>query len=154
MPDDREIIIEDAQLVFRNFSGREDQYNRAGDRNFCVLLPDDLAERLVREGWNVKELAARDEDEGGTPQPYIQVRVNFRGRPPRIVMITSRGRNYMTEDDVETLDWADFKNVDMIMRPYEWTMNGKSGIKAYLQSIYVTIEEDPLELKYAEIEDA
>ena len=28
----------------------------------------------------------------------------------------------------------------------------RAGIKAYLQSIYVTIEEDPLELKYSELE--
>ena len=53
---------------------------------------------------------------------------------------------------VETLDWVDILNVDLIVRPYEWTVNGKSGVKAYLQSIYVTIEEDPLEIKYSEME--
>jgi hypothetical protein len=33
-------------------------------------------------------------------------------------------------------------------------VNNKSGIKAYLQSIYVTIEEDALEKKYSELEQA
>ena len=56
------------------------------------------------------------------------------------------------KSQVETLDWVDILNVDLIVRPYEWTVNGKSGVKAYLQSIYVTIEEDPLELKYSELE--
>lgn len=68
-------------------------------------------------------------------------------------MITSRGRNHLGEDEIELLDWADIKMVDMIVRPYEWAVNGKTGIKAYLQSIFVTIEEDALELKYAEIDD-
>jgi hypothetical protein len=82
----------------------------------------------------------------------LPISVNFKGRPPRIVLITSRGRTNLDESQVETLDWVDIINVDLIVRPYEWTVNNKSGIKAYLQSLYVTIEEDPLELKYSEMD--
>jgi hypothetical protein len=49
------------------------------------------------------------------------------------------------------LDWVDIINVDLIVRPYAWTVNQKSGVKAYLQSLYVTIEEDPLEIKYSDL---
>lgn len=150
---DGTVTMEGVRIIFRNFAGKEGQYNREGDRNFGVILPDEVAEAMAADGWNVKYLKPRtDSDEEGeeeTPQPWLSVSVNFKGRPPRVVMITSRGRTNLGEDSVELLDWADIRNVDLIVRPYEWNVNGRSGVKAYLQSIYVTIEEDELEKKYA-----
>jgi hypothetical protein len=146
--------MEGVRIIFRNFAGKEGQYNREGDRNFAVLLDDTIANTMAEDGWNVKWLKPREEDEEESSQAYLQVSVNFKGRPPRIVLITSRGRTNLDEGQVEMLDWADIKNVDLIVRPYEWVVNQKSGIKAYLQSIYVTIEEDPLELKYAQLDQA
>lgn len=147
---DNTVVMEGVRIIFRNFAGKEGQYNRAGDRNFAVLLNDKVASQMDEDGWNVKWLKAREGEEEEAPQAYLPISVNFNGRPPRIVMVTSRGRTNLDESQVETLDWVDITNVDLIVRPYEWTVNGKSGIKAYLQSIYVTIEEDPLERKYAD----
>ena len=145
--------MEGVRIIFRNFSGKEGQYNREGDRNFGVLLDDKVAEAMAADGWNVKWLKPREDvEEEETEKPWLSVSVNFKGRPPRIVIITSRGRTNLDESAIEMLDWADILNVDLIVRPYEWTVQGKSGIKAYLQSIYVTIEEDPLERKYAEMD--
>lgn len=149
---DSNVVMEDVRIIFRNFAGREGQYNREGDRNFAVLLPPDVAETMTKDGWNVKWLKAREE--GEDDQAYLQVAVNFSGRPPRIVMVTSRGRTTLQEDEVELLDWADIRTCDLIIRPYEWAVNNKTGIKAYLQSIFVTVEEDELERKYADLEDA
>lgn len=72
-------MIEDARLVFRNFSGKEGQYNREGDRNFAVIVPDDVAQDMLKDGWNIRYLAAREEGDADTP--YIQVAVNFNNRP-------------------------------------------------------------------------
>ena len=150
---DGTVMMEGVQIIFRNFAGKEGQYNREGDRNFAVLLDENVAKTLLEDGWNVKYLKPRDdEEEDQEERAYLQVSVNFKGRPPRVVMITSRGRTNLDEDGVEVLDWADILNVDLIVRPYEWNVNGKTGIKAYLQSIYVTIEEDELERKYAELD--
>jgi hypothetical protein len=151
---DNTVLMEGVRIIFRNFSGKEGQYNREGDRNFAVLLDDTIANTMAEDNWNIKWLRPRDEDEEENPQAYLPVSVNFKGRPPRIVLITSRGRTNLDEDSVEMLDWADIINVDLIVRPYEWQVNEKSGIKAYLQSIYVTIEEDPLEIKYSELDQA
>ena len=144
--------LENVRIVFRNFSGAEGKFNRKGDRNFAVILDQEMAEQMIKDGWNIKYLQPRNEDE--EPQAYIQVSVNYNGRPPRVVMISSRGRNNLNEDQVDILDWAEIKNVDCIIRPYEWEVNGRTGVKAYLQSIYVTIEEDELELKYNDVPDS
>ena len=152
---DGTLMMENAKILFRNFAGREGLYNAEGDRNFCVLLDDETAKQLTEDGWSVKTLKPRDE--GDEPQAYVQVSVKYRGRngnavrPPTIVMITSRGRTTLAEDLVEMLDWVDIANVDLIIRPFEWAVNGKSGIKAYLKSLYITIAEDELSLKYRDV---
>lgn len=153
MADDNTVLMEGVRIIFRNFEGKEGKYNKAGSRNFAVLLDDQIAEVMAGDDWNVKWLEPREDDEEETRQAYLPVEVAYdRGRPPRVVMITSRGRTNLGEDEVEMLDWADITNVDMIVRPYRWEVNGKTGTKAYLQSMYVTIEEDALERKYADMD--
>jgi len=143
--------IDGAQLIFRNFEGKEGMYNKKGDRNFAVIIPDeDTAQQMLRDGWAVKYLDPREE--GDAPTPYISVNVKFENRPPRITLITSNARTNLTEDTVETLDWANLSNVDLICRSFYWEVNGKSGIKAYLQTMFATLEEDELERKYAQME--
>lgn len=151
-PNDGTILMEGVRIIFRNFAGKEGKYNREGDRNFAVLLDDETANTLAADNWNVKWLNPRNEEEEEHPQAYLPVSLSYKGRPPRVVMITSRGRTNLDEDQVEILDWANILNVDLIVRPYEWMVNNKTGIKAYLQSIYITIEEDALERKYNELD--
>lgn len=147
------IVLHDARIIFKNFAGKEGPFNRQGDRNFAVVLEDPkMVKALEKDDWNVKYLKPREE--GDEPQPYLQVSVNFNGRPPKVAIITSRGRTNLGENEVEMLDWADILTCDLIVRPYHWEVNGKSGIKAYLQSLFATIEEDELELKYADVDDA
>lgn len=153
-PQDNTVRMDDVRIIFRNFAGKEGPYNREGDRNFAVPLDDDVAEAMAKDGWNIKTLKPREDDEEPHEQPYLPVTVKYgKGRPPRIVMVTSRGRSDLTEDEIEVLDYADIRHVDLIVRPYEWVVNGKSGIKAYLKTMFVTIHEDELELKYASLDD-
>ena len=148
MPQDNTVLREGVRIIFRNFKGAEGKYNQEGDRNFAVVLDEATAEAMLADGWNVKRLAAREdyEEEGDTP--YLPVSIRFDVFPPRVVMVTSRGRTQMDESMIEMLDWADISNVDLIVRPFQWDVSGKSGIKAYVKTMFVTIEEDALEAKY------
>lgn len=146
--------LEGVRIAFRNFSGAEGKYNREGDRNFAAIIDHDKAAELEGKGWVIKYLRPREE--GDEPQPYIPVSVKYseKSRPPKAVLITSRGKNNLTEATINMLDFAEIQNVDMIIRPYQWAVNGNTGVKAYLQSIYVTIHEDDLDLKYADTPDS
>lgn len=143
--------IEDVTIAFRNFAGKEDQYNRAGNRNFAIFLSPELAEEMEREGWNVKYLREREEGDG--QQAYLQVAVSYKARPPKIAMVTSKGISYLTEDMVEMLDWVDIETADVTINPYEWVVNGKTGVKAYVHSLFIKIEEDYLQMKWQAIVD-
>lgn len=144
---DDTVLLEDVQIIFRNFSGRAGMYNKEGDRSFAVKLDRDKAEELKARGWNIKYLAARDEDD--EEQAYVSVKINFNGpRPPKAFLVTSKGRTPLGEGEIEMLDYVDILQIDMILNPYNYTVNGKSGISVYLETIYVTALEDALAQKY------
>jgi hypothetical protein len=142
------VTFEGTRIMFRNFAGNEGRYNAKGDRNFVIFLTTEQADALAADGWNVRELPMREDDTES--QKYLPVAVKYfeNGKPPTVVVITSRGRNDLDEDQIDMLDWVEIDNVDLIVRPYQWDVNGKQGVKAYLKSIYVTIREDKLEIKY------
>jgi hypothetical protein len=152
---DNTVVMEGVWLIFRNFKGQEGPYNQAGSRTFAVKLDPEVAEVMKGDGWNVKELKAREEDEDDAPpQSYLPVAIRFDIRPPNVWLITSRGRRRIKEEEIEILDEVDIINVDLIVRPYPWEVRGETGLKAYVKSLYVTILEDALELKYGEMEES
>ena len=129
--------IDDARIIYRNFEGRGSKYNREGDRNFAVIIDSqEVADALVREGWNVKVKPPREEDD--EPFMYLTVKVKFNERGPAVYLQTGKTLNKLDEESVRCLDKVRVASADLDVRPYDWEVNGKVGRTAYLQSIKVT----------------
>lgn len=151
------VSIEDARLIFKNFSGKEGRYNPKGKRNFCLYLSEEAVEDFESDGWNVKHFTPNENyPDSNELEGYLKVNVNFseRGIPPRIVLISSKGKTTLSEEDINILDWCEAENIDLTIRPYDWEINGDTGRTAYLTAIYVTIVEDELDKKYSDIPDS
>lgn len=142
--------VDDARIVYRNFSGAPSKFNREGDRNFAVVIEtQEQADALIEEGWNVKIKAPRDE--GEDPFIYLPVKIKFNDRGPSVYLRSGKAMRKLSEDTVDILDNVDILSVSMDLRPYDWEVNGKSGRTAYLQSINVTQEVDRFADIYAEV---
>lgn len=142
------IQMDDAKLIFKNFEGRGDKFNREGDRNFSILIEDpETAEALQERGWNVKIKDGRDEDDG--PFMRLPVKIKFSDYGPHVYLMTGDRRNKLDEESIGMLDSIDIENVDLDIRPYDWEVNGRKGRTAYLQSMEVTQRIDRFAARYA-----
>ena len=133
--------IDDARIIYRNFAGAPSKFNREGDRNFAVVIPEEeMAAQLTDLGWNVKIKPARED--GDTPFMFLPVKVKFNGRGPNVYLKTGRNKNRLDEESIGLLDDIDIVCVNLDIRPYDWDVNGKSGRTAYLQNIEVIQDVD------------
>lgn len=149
--DEGKYLFDEARITFRNFAGNAGQYNAAGQRNFHIVLTPQQAMELKEQGFNVKERPPREE--GDLPFYHLKVNVKMDSNiPPKIFVVTSKGRRQLTEDMLAMLDWADFGRVDLIFSRYkrDWG-DGRVTVTAYLQTLFGFIREDELELRYADV---
>ena len=144
------LTVENARIIWRNFSGRQTQYNAKGKRNFNLVVPPEDVEAMKRDGWNVKTKEPRPDYPDDTPLSTLAVNVNYseNSRPPRVVLIAGNDRTELDESTIDMLDRVQIENVDLIINPSYYDVNGRQGYTSYLQSIYVTIVQDYLEKKY------
>ena len=153
MERNNKLAIDNARIIFKNFTGKDDKFGREGDRSFSIVIEDDaLAEQLANDGWNVKPLTPRDPDE--KVNHFIKVKISFKVRPPKIWLLTNHKRTLLDEDTIATLQYARIENADVVVSPWRWEVNGKTGIAAYLETLYVKIKDDPFADKYADYESS
>lgn len=150
VPDFTELTLRDVKIKYRNFAGKPNTFGST-ERNFAVVLPEEVAKQLAADGWNVKERPGREE--GDPPSFHLPVAVGYKvSRKPKVVLVGSKGQTPLGEDLVELADMVNIDFCRMIIRARHWTNpKGDTGVKAWLQSLYIHIIEDELELEYAEV---
>lgn len=151
-----DVVIEGAEIRYPNFEGRVGQYNEKGERNFRLMLPDDIAADMLEDGWNVKRTKpwkeANDEEIANfEPRAYVEVTVRFEPVKPEIYLVSNGMKTLLGAETAFLLDQANIENIDLVVNPYHWTVGAKSGVRAYLKKGYFTIQEDEMDRKYAHV---
>ena len=144
------------QIIFRNFEGAAGKFNNAGDRNFCLIIDEELAGELQSKGFSIKHTKARDDYDS---VPYIKIKVGFTLKdgtdnpyPPKIYKIDSTGMKALDKTNVKFLDGARIVKADLIFSGYQYEDRdtGEVRYSAYLRNLYAEIEENDLEREYNE----
>jgi hypothetical protein len=144
------LIIDDARIVHRNFSGVGSMYNREGDRNFSLIIPtEELKEQLVERGWNVKIKPPREE--GDVPFMFLPVKVAINDRGPDVYLVSGAAKRKLGEESISCLDNIDILTINMDIRAYDWNLpDGRSGRTAYLQGMEVIQKVNRFAPEYTE----
>ena len=128
----------------------EKGYNAAGDRNFCLLLNPEDADELAAEGWNVRYLNPKDP--GDEPVPYIQIKVGFggKGRPPKVVMITRKGKTQLDEESISICGYqifeSDIKDIKLLTNVIDdYIASQDENIRKLLDSVRAMIADTILD---------
>lgn len=165
MPDDRH-WIDDVELenitvkwAFSHFDGREDTFNGAGEHNFTIVLPDDVAEKLRAEGWAIRDTAGYEE--GDPDEHLLKVKISDKFEMPKIFLL--KGTRKIQVDgrkpgDIYIRDLQDIRRdtceqIDVIITPSRWVNGQNSGITAYVKELYAKVRESRFAAKYADYED-
>ena len=150
-----ELLIENAQIMYRNFAGNEGVYNPKGARNYSVRI-DTLEEAQAIEalGWKVNYPKPRED---GQPRDFaatmpVHLKYHPKIAPPRVKLLKRGGQVTIDEEAVDMMDFVSIEKVDMMLRPFHWKQpSGAEGVKNMCASIYITVREDELELKYGHL---
>lgn len=139
----RLLQVDDARIIWPNFSGEATKFTREGEQYFTLVIPtQEMYEALMEDvneygvPWNVKYSEPRTPDE--EPFIRIKVKVKFNGYGPKVYLKSGRKTVELDEESIKCLDDITMSNVDMYIRPFDGEANGQPFRAAYLQSMHVT----------------
>lgn len=139
---DGNLRIENAVVIFKNFTGAPTQFNPAGGkRTFSVCLTKEWADILIADGWNVRvrELEEGDRiyhteivvNENSTYPPHLYMVIEFNGEK-KLVMLKP--------DQYRKLDQDMIVNIDLEIHPFEHGRGVAGAKKGYLKNLWATLQ--------------
>ena len=145
--------LEGTNLIFRNLSGKVSDFNKNGERITGVVIPEDMVDQLVAEGWNVKQTKPRDPQ--AIPTYYLNVKCRFDNFPPKVYLCTQKKKTKLDEETIDQIDYSEISFVDIEISPYDYQTAMGSGRSAYIKTMYVNVIEDSFadKYEYGDVED-
>ena len=150
MPRVNDINITDGEIAYSNFAGRPTAYKpEGGVRTVTFVIPENVYEDLIKDGWKIR----RQEFEDGSYRYLLEATFLFRTREgklrdPKIFIVRDNELIHVTEETADTLDRAEIISADAVIGAYYYDYAGRQGIKAYINSLYLKIKENPIDEKY------
>lgn len=139
------IALKHARLMKKNFTGKYiPPYNPEGSRNFLAVIPDDMADELIEQGWKIKHTRPNKNDPDDPGCYYLSVQVGYAYKPPRIQRVCGDNVRELDERSISVLDSDRFLDCTMIIRSRYWGENFDK-VKAYLQDMKVVVEPNEFE---------
>lgn len=147
----REIYeFDNVQLIFRNFEGRGDKFNKEGNANFSIILTEDQAVELADKMINVKRTKPKDGSEG---VPYVKISLGQ--YDPEIYFLKDDKKKILPKAHYAKLDRTEieFASLEASKSNKMWESNGKQGYSLYLESLVVKFRESRLLSRYADYDE-
>lgn len=141
------LTIKHCSIMWRNFEGRKTEYKPEGYRTFHVKLDEVTAVQLAEEGWSITH---RPGNEKYPEDSYsMKVVVSYEKFAPTIWMITGDRKIPLMEETVRQLDYADLEDISLVVSPSVWKSGTRTGVTAYLNTLYAVVKEDELASEYS-----
>lgn len=135
--------LENVQIFYRNFTGIQTALNRLYRREFGVKIDGRKVESIRKKGWTVNCVETKKKKEW-----YIPVTINNFYDPddgyPVISMVLKNTKDVieLSDEDVKILDYVYIDNACIELKGYEWHVNDKHGVKAYLKFAMFTVDPE------------
>lgn len=152
------LTLEHVKIAKKNFRGiNHNGYNAQNKKTFWVILDPERfdIQAMQAQGWNVREIY-RDEEHQDEPVMYrLEVEMKWDRKPPTITQVIKEDGKIrkvpLTEKAAECLDTSKVTEAILeIGHGSTYSINGKTGIKAYLRRGYFETEVDPWDKYYAD----
>lgn len=141
------VTLNNVGIIFPNFAGRSDQYNKTGVRSFSVAVSNETAEAMLADGFNVKFPKPNTEidpdDDRRLPTLNITVSNDHDNIPYgiRIFLVDGENEQRVDNTNLDMLDGLDIDYANVKFSVYDWSVNGNSGRKPYLQSLQIFLKD-------------
>lgn len=149
--DDLEIEGATVKWPFSHFDGREDTFNAEGDHNFTLMLNEELAQKLMADGWSIRTMDGYEE--GDPPEYLLKVKISYKFEPPKIFLIKGQRKIRATQRDLADIRRDTCENLDVIITPSRWVHGQNSGITAYAKELYATVRQSRFSERYQDFEE-